>query len=122
MTGKIFKDFLLYFNREIDGRKAVLLIDGFGPHQTGIDLLEAENMTFPNLKIRFLPVNATSLCQPLDQGIIRTWKAYYKQRWLKFAVQHFEKDEDPAKHLDILQTLRWGIAAWAEIAPVTISN
>ena len=32
MTGKIFKDFLLYFNREIGGRKAVLLIDGFGPY------------------------------------------------------------------------------------------
>jgi hypothetical protein len=41
---------------------------------------------------------------------------------LKFAVQYFEKDEDPAKHLDILQALRWGITAWAEIDPVTISN
>ena len=72
MTDRIFKDFLLYFNREISGRKAVLLIDGFGPHQTGIDLLEAEDIAFLNLKIQFLPVNATSLCQPLDQGIIRT--------------------------------------------------
>jgi hypothetical protein len=41
---------------------------------------------------------------------------------LKFAVQHFKKDENPAKHLDILQALRWSIAAWAEITPVTISN
>jgi len=41
---------------------------------------------------------------------------------LKFVVQHFEKDKDPAKHLNILQTLRWGIAAWDEITPVTINN
>ena len=41
---------------------------------------------------------------------------------MKFAVQHFEKDEDSAKHLDILQALRWSINAWAEITPVTISN
>jgi DDE superfamily endonuclease len=61
MTGKIFKDFLLYFNREIGGRKAVLLIDRFGAYQTGIDLLEAEDITFLNLKIRFLPANAISL-------------------------------------------------------------
>jgi hypothetical protein len=102
MTGKIFKEFLIYFNREIGGRKAVLLIDRFRPHQTRIDLLKAEDIALPNLAIRFLPANATSLCQPLDQGIIRTWKAYYKQRWLKFAVQHYKKEEDPAKHLDIL--------------------
>jgi DDE superfamily endonuclease len=106
MTGKIFKDFLVYFNREIGGRKAVLLINGFRVYQTGINLLEAKDIVLPNLKIRFLPANATSLCQPLDQGIIRTWKAYYKQRWLKFAVQHYEKEEDPAKHLNILQAVR----------------
>ena len=41
---------------------------------------------------------------------------------MKFAVQHFEKDEDSIKHLDIIQALRWGIAAWAEIDSVTISN
>jgi hypothetical protein len=29
IIGKIFKDFLINFNREISGRKAVLLIDGF---------------------------------------------------------------------------------------------
>jgi hypothetical protein len=122
MTGKIFKDFLIHFHREIGGRKAVLLVDGFGPHQTAIDLLEDEDIALPNLKIRFLPANATSLCQPLNQGIIRTWKAYYKQRWLKFAVQHYEKEEDPAKHLDILQALRWCLTAWAEVAPATIVN
>ena len=72
MIGKIFKDFLLHFNYEIGGRKAVLLIDGFGPHQTGIDLLQAEDMTLSNLEIRFLSTNATSLYQPLNQGIIRT--------------------------------------------------
>jgi DDE superfamily endonuclease/Tc5 transposase DNA-binding domain len=122
MTGKIFRDFLLHFNREIGGRNAVLLVDGFGPHQTGIDLLQDEDITLPNLKIRFLPPNATSLCQPLDQDIIRTWKAYYKKRWLSFAIRHFEKEEDPAKHLGILQALRWGIAAWAEVSPATIGN
>jgi hypothetical protein len=67
MTGKIFKDFLLHFNREISGRKAVLLIDGFRTHQTGIDLLKAEDITLlPNLTIRFLPSNITSLYQPLN--------------------------------------------------------
>jgi hypothetical protein len=66
MISKIFKDFLSHFNHKINSRKAVLLIDGFRAHQTGIDLLEAEDIEFPNLKIRFLPVNATSLYQSLN--------------------------------------------------------
>jgi DDE superfamily endonuclease len=61
MIGKIFKDFLIYFNREIGGRKAVLLVDGFGLYQTRINLLKVEDIVLPNLKIRFLPVNTTSL-------------------------------------------------------------
>jgi DDE superfamily endonuclease len=32
IINKIFKEFLLHFNREIGGRKTALLIDGFGPH------------------------------------------------------------------------------------------
>src|SRR2546421_1135832 len=55
--------------------------------------LREEEITLANVQIRFLPKNTTSLCQPLDQGIIRTWKAYYKQRWLRFVVSHFERDE-----------------------------
>jgi hypothetical protein len=30
-------------------------------------------------KIVWLPTNATSLYQPLDQGVIRTWGHYWKQ-------------------------------------------
>jgi DDE superfamily endonuclease len=123
MTGKIFKEWLQWFNQQVSGRKVVLLINGFSAHHTGMKLLREEDLLLENVQIRFLPENSTSLCQPLDQGIIRAWKAYYKQRWLRFAVDQFEQDQDPAKNLTILQAIRWIISAWQnDITVPTIAN
>ena len=82
MTGAIFSEWLRWFNKRINGRKVLLLIDGFSAYQAGIDLTNDVDYAMTNVRIEFLPKNATSVCQPLDQGIIRTWKAYYRQRWL----------------------------------------
>lgn len=62
-------------------KQVILLIGGFSAHHTGLNLLQEE---FPqgltNTKVIFLPPNATSLCQPLDQGIIKVWKAQYRKK------------------------------------------
>ena len=53
-----------------------------------------------NTTIFFLPPNATSICQPLDQGIIRTWKAYYRKRWLAYVCDCFNSERNPYKNND----------------------
>ena len=58
------------------GQKVALLIDGFSAHSTELDLIEAERR-LNNVKVMFLPPNTTSMSQPVNQGIIQTWKAYY---------------------------------------------
>lgn len=81
MTGIIFKEWLLWFISNHRDRKTLLLIDGFSAYKCGIDLLEAEYPDFLwNVRIEFLPANATSLCQPLDQGIIKAWKAQFRKK------------------------------------------
>jgi DDE superfamily endonuclease len=104
-------------------RKVLLLIDSFSAHQAGIDLTEDLNYALTNVHIKFLSTNTTSVCQPLNQGIICTWKAYYRQRWLCFAIAQFQEDEDSDKVINVLQVICWGITAWnQDITSVTIIN
>ena len=123
MTGQLFREYLRWFNLQMTGRKVLLLLDGFSSHHAGIDLLEAQDIELTNVRVEFLPANTTSVCQPLDQGIIRTFKAYYKKRWLQYQLDNYEAGEDPHKKMNVLQALRWATEAWREdVTETTIAN
>lgn len=114
MTGKIFSEWLKWFSLRLEeGRNVVLLIDSFSAHKLGLSLREAIGGT-PNVKVLFLPTNATSICQPLDQGIIQAWKAYYRKDWLQFAVAECmaEPERNPQTTMNVLQAVQWAISAW----------
>ena len=67
--------------------------------------------------------NATSICQPLDQGIIKTFKAYYKRKWLAFLCDQYDADKYPFKNMHILQAIRWSMTAWEyDVKPANIVN
>ena len=103
ITRRIFKEYLLWFDNQVEGRKVVLLIDGFSVYKTGLDLLLESNPTgLRNTTVIFLPTNTTSICQPLDQGIIRAWKTHYRKRWLHFIYSEYDMDRDPITSMNIL--------------------
>ena len=45
---------------------------------------------FSNIKIEFLPKNTTSRTQPLDAGIIKTWKVPYQQKLLRYIASEID--------------------------------
>ena len=63
---------------------------------------------YDNVLILFLPLNVTSIIQPLDQGIIAAFKAHYRRQHIMFLVQEL-KNKTPFKDIkfNMLQVLQW---------------
>ena len=123
MTGVIFQDWLRWFDHLMNGRTVLLLMDNFSAHEAGIKGLEFDDIQLQNTTIIFLPANSTARYQPLDQGIIRTWKAYWRRQWLQYMLYEYDNNRDPIATIDVLKSIRWGLNAWAEkVTEETISN
>jgi hypothetical protein len=59
-------------------RRVLLLMDNFSAHLSTLDSTPPPS----NIKVLFFPVNATSVYQPLDQGIIQNLKHHYRKKWI----------------------------------------
>lgn len=67
-------------------------------------IVEASNIPLENTLIIWLPTDSTSRYQPLDQGIICSWKAYWKQKWIQFMLK-VEDNKDPIKTMSVLHAV-----------------
>jgi len=67
MKSSIFEDWLTDLNKEFiqSNRKILFFVDNCSAHP---------EIELSNIKLQFLPENTTSLIQPLDQGIIKSFK------------------------------------------------
>ncbi|BFZ04012.1 hypothetical protein BsWGS_07051 [Bradybaena similaris] len=46
----------------------------------------------PNVKVVYLPPNTTDLLQPMDQGVVASFKAYYLRRTIAMALHGFTRN------------------------------
>lgn len=114
MTSSIFQEELHCWDRELrlKGRKILLLVDNCPAHP------EVENLS--NIQLVFLPANATSVLQPMDQGVIRSFKSHYRKEVTLHIIKSLEaKNQKP---IDILQALRFANKAWKSVTVITIQN
>lgn len=107
MTTDIFNDILIRMDNEFDseGRRVLLLIDNCPSHKL------KPTTTLKAIRIEFFPANYTSVLQPLDAGIIKNLKHYYRQRLLREAIHHINEHEELNK-VDVLQAITTVSAAW----------
>lgn len=124
MTGMIMVEWLRWFDRQMAGRKVVLVMDNFSAHQSAVDELAALPAEYGlvNTEVLWLPPNTTSKTQPLDQGIIATFKALYRKQWLRFMLEEVEFGRLPMKTMNLLHAIRFTINAWSDVSPQTIAN
>ena len=95
----IFEAWQLEFNEKMkkENRHVLLLIDNAGGHNISLELRNK----LTNVEVSNLPANTTSVLQPLDQGIIRTFKLYYRKLLVEylFDLNENEKEYTPIHKL-----------------------
>ncbi|KAK4326641.1 hypothetical protein Pmani_002851 [Petrolisthes manimaculis] len=110
--GKLEKELELYCEREEIPFKILLLLDNAPCHPPSVDLSS-------NIQLAFLPPNTTSLLQPCDQGIIKTFKSYYLRSTLTDLVERTNKDKQTVKeywkNFTIKDALRFIKDSWEKV-------
>jgi hypothetical protein len=78
MTGLICEEYLQWLNNKVqgEGRKVLLLMDNFSGHELAVQLVGGLQ-GLSHVRIAWLPPNTTSVWQPMDQGIIASFKLQY---------------------------------------------
>ena len=117
MTEVIFTEFLTDLNRKmkIAKRNIIIFMDNFSGHP---------DLVLSNVKIQFLPGCTTSKLQPLDQGIIWSFKSIFKTKVLQKMATILEdttKSIDDAK-INLFDAVQFVKQSWDEVTPQTIIN
>ena len=118
MNSTTFTQYLVDFNAKMESqrRHVVLILDNAPSHP---------NIPLSNVKLVFLPPNTTAGTQPLDSGVIRSLKAYYRRRMLEFLVGGLEEGltgDGFVHNINVAQAVNWIKAAWADVKTSTIVN
>ncbi|KAI0996266.1 hypothetical protein K3495_g11913 [Podosphaera aphanis] len=95
-------------------------MDNFSAHVSAYQKIQ-QSLSH-NVTVCWLPPNSTSRTQPLDQGIIRAFKASYRKRWLEFMLDEYERERNPLQTVNVLKAIRWSIQAWNSVTELTIKN
>ncbi|GES86601.1 tigger transposable element-derived protein 6-like [Rhizophagus clarus] len=106
MRSDIFGEWLEYINNKFQtqNRKILLLIDNtsshFNPddHNNRVTEYTNDNLNLSHVRVHFLPPNTTAHLQPMDAGIIKSFKAIYKQHYIRHIIHQFEANVDLKKY------------------------
>ena len=118
MTGEIHHKIMSKLNNEmrLSNCHILYVCDNASSHQV---------REYSHIKFLMLPPNATSIMQPLDQGIILSAKRRYKKKLAERYLACVENNKDAnsfLKALDIVQATNMIAASWRETSPSIIQN
>ncbi|CAI5459610.1 unnamed protein product [Closterium sp. Yama58-4] len=115
-----------------EGRHIVVLLDNASSHMLRSELAWSEivccvrTTCMNNVRLVFLPPNTTSFVQPLDQGIIATAKASYRQHWLRAFSALWNADGATSAvarfRPNLRDVLAWLSDAWTSVGARTIQR
>ena len=117
MNSRIFTEWLEDFDLMLKKQKRhiLLFLDNAPVHPPDVQL--------DNIKLKSFPANTTAVIQPLDQGIIRTFKAHYRRDLVKHIIAS-AGSATTADDITItaLDAVYWIDSAWKGVTETTIRN
>ncbi len=121
MTGEIFREWLNKLDRRFreEKRHILLFIDNFSGHSPN---KKEAPYTLTNIKLCYFPANCTSVVQPMDQGVINSFKCKYRTNVVRQRLEDIEYGEDQTKTITVLDAIKLIGAAWADTTDLTIKN
>ena len=85
--------------------KIVLIVDNYPCHR------QIENLR--NTKLLFLPPNTTAFTQPMDAGVIRNFKFYYKLDLVRRRIAAIDNNQEFS--INLLQAIYLEDKSWKKV-------
>jgi len=101
MRTDLFREWVQKFDHfcRIKKINTLLLVDNASSHinpsrlnQENVEGHTSSRLT--NVKIHYLPPNSTAHLQPMDAGIIHSFKAHYKRLFCRYLIRQFDEGAD----------------------------
>lgn len=118
VTSHEFRDWIIKFDMELksQNRKLLLLLDNAPCHK---------KIPTWNIDFQFLPKNSTDVLQPLDAGIIKTFKTHYRKYQLERIIEIMDEDNASTQvnqRITLKDALYFIKKAWNDVSSQTIQN
>ncbi|XP_064463598.1 tigger transposable element-derived protein 4-like [Ornithodoros turicata] len=111
MTADLFKQWLKTWDRKLElrNRKVLLIVDNCTAHKMDVELRA--------IGLAFLPANTTAALQPMDQGVIKNTKTFYRRHMLERLILC-----GPSNTVTLLLVLHMLAHARDQVVPSTIAD
>jgi hypothetical protein len=115
MMGALFQQWMQTLDRQMkrDNRKILLLLDNAPGH------LPPANLS--NIQVHFLPPCTTSRLQPMDSGIIYSFKSQYRKLQVTEIVSQLDNGSSQPE-ITLRDAIRFISMAWNSVTSTVISN
>lgn len=117
MNSQVYEEWLSKIDARFQRkkRKILLFVDNCPAHPKVLQ------KKLKAVSVIHLPSYITSKLQPMDMGIIKNLKFYYRKRLVKKLLEVIQKEKD-AYVIDLLQAITLLTKAWNDVSSTTIAN
>lgn len=121
ITSSLFVEYLQEWNRELRlaQRRILILIDNCTAHPS--------NLSLSQFSVSFFQANTMSILQPLDQGVIRTFKGHFRRGMATRVLSEIDGGSDSSatslsKKISLLDAIILMDAAWTRVSSTSFRN